>query len=184
MTHAYLGYGSCGDCDWETCLRRDCFSVMDLSALSNAWKNLWTRFCKVSPWGKKFVLHFISGLPRSDSKLLSALLSQNPRFRVNMSSPVAVLLENMSDRNKPSVFIDNDTWWRIIRSVIAAYCADTSAKVVLDTNRAWCTRMPLLKALFPQSKVVAYLRDMPWIIDIIERLVRRNIFNYPLFLAI
>ncbi|MEM5734156.1 sulfotransferase, partial [Shewanella algae] len=35
--------------------------------------------------------HFISGLPRSGSTLLSAILRQNPRFSAGMSSPVAML---------------------------------------------------------------------------------------------
>jgi len=33
--------------------------------------------------------HFISGLPRSGSTLLSAILRQNPRFYAGMTSPVA-----------------------------------------------------------------------------------------------
>ena len=32
-------------------------------------------------------MHFISGLPRSGSTLLSAILRQNPRFYAAMSSP-------------------------------------------------------------------------------------------------
>ena len=37
------------------------------------------------------VVHFISGLPRSGSTLLAAILRQNPRFHAGMSSPVASL---------------------------------------------------------------------------------------------
>jgi sulfotransferase len=33
--------------------------------------------------------HFISGRPRSGSTLLSAILSQNPRFNAGVSSPLA-----------------------------------------------------------------------------------------------
>jgi sulfotransferase len=47
--------------------------------------------------------HFISGLPRSGSTLLSALLSQNPRFLANMSGTLSglegSLLESMSGKN-------------------------------------------------------------------------------------
>jgi sulfotransferase len=54
-------------------------------------------------------IHFISGLPRSGSTLLAALLNQNPQFQANMSGPVAgmvgALLENMSGKNEYSVFI-------------------------------------------------------------------------------
>ena len=43
--------------------------------------------------------HFISGLPRSGSTLLSALLRQNPSFHADISSPVALLMETLwSDR--------------------------------------------------------------------------------------
>jgi sulfotransferase len=40
-------------------------------------------------------LHFISGLPRSGSTLLAALLRQNPRFSSGMSSPTYQLFRTM-----------------------------------------------------------------------------------------
>jgi hypothetical protein len=53
--------------------------------------------------------HFRSGLPRSGSTWLAALLRQNPRFHAAMTSPVGVLvdriLEAMSEQNECSVFI-------------------------------------------------------------------------------
>ncbi|MEG3941427.1 MULTISPECIES: sulfotransferase [unclassified Microcoleus] len=53
--------------------------------------------------------HFISGLPRSGSTLLAALLRQNPRFHSGMTSRVGSLAERMlcamSDNNQCSVFI-------------------------------------------------------------------------------
>src|SRR3569832_2806671 len=39
--------------------------------------------------------HFISGLPRSGSTLLAALLLQNPRFHAGMTSPVGTLFTGM-----------------------------------------------------------------------------------------
>ncbi|WP_309236453.1 sulfotransferase [Microcoleus sp. FACHB-672] len=54
-------------------------------------------------------IHFISGLPRSGSTLLSAILRQNPRFHAGMTSPVEALVERMleaiSENNEYSVFI-------------------------------------------------------------------------------
>jgi len=41
-----------------------------------------------SRWDISLQFHFISGLPRSGSTLLAAVLLQNPRFRAGMSSPV------------------------------------------------------------------------------------------------
>ena len=55
-------------------------------------------------------VHFISGLPRSGSTLLAAILRQNPRFHAGMSSPVGSLFMAlqgaMSRRNEAAVFID------------------------------------------------------------------------------
>ena len=56
--------------------------------------------------------HFISGLPRSGSTLLSAILSQNPCFHASMSGPLAgvfdAMLSELSDQNEFSLFISND----------------------------------------------------------------------------
>ena len=132
--------------------------------------------------------HFISGLPRSGSTLLAALLRQNPRFQAGMSGPVAglvgSLLGEMSGRNEFSVFIDDAARQRVLKGVIENYYTDIGKPVVIDTSRAWCARMGVLKALYPDAKVIACVRHMPWIIDSLERLVRANafqpssIFNY------
>lgn len=125
--------------------------------------------------------HFISGLPRAGSTLLAALLCQNPRFQAGMSSPVGglftSLLGDMSAKNEGSVFIDDDQRRRILHGLFDNYYAEHSAEVVFDTNRVWCSKLSPLKDLFPDSKVIACVRHMSWIIDSIERLVRKNAFQ-------
>ena len=125
--------------------------------------------------------HFISGLPRSGSTLLSALLRQNPRFHANMSGPLAGLLgsilERMSAKNEFSVFIDDSQRENIIRALIESFYEDNKSEVIFDTSRSWCTHSTLLKTLYPQSKVIACVRDMPWVIDSIEHLVDKNVFQ-------
>ena len=126
-------------------------------------------------------IHFISGLPRSGSTLLAALLRQNPRFDAGMSGPLAglfgALLSEMSARNEYSIFIDDDKRERILNGLFNDYYADRSAEVIFDTNRAWCAWMPAITKLFPDAKVIACVRDLPWVIDSIERLVQRNVFS-------
>ena len=133
-------------------------------------------------------IHAISGLPRSGSTLLAALLRQNPRFQAGMSGPVAglvgSLLGEMSGRNEFSVFIDDAARRRVLKAVIEGYYADSPAEVIFDTSRAWCARMGVLRTLYPEARVIACVRHMPWIVDSIERLIRANafqpssIFNY------
>lgn len=83
-------------------------------------------------------VHFISGLPRSGSTLLAALLRQNPRFHAGMMSPVgglfSALMRQMSQENEAAVFIDDDQRVRLLRACFEAYYADIHPeKLVFDT---------------------------------------------------
>jgi sulfotransferase len=124
-------------------------------------------------------LHFISGLPRSGSTLLAGILRQNPRFHAAMSGPVAglvtVLLNAMGPQNETAVFLDEGRKAELLRAVIRAYYRPQGDRaVVFDTNRAWCARLPLLVTLFPDARVVCCVRDVAWVLDSFERLVRKN----------
>lgn len=126
-------------------------------------------------------IHFISGLPRSGSTLLAALLRQNPRFESGMSGPLAgmfgALLGEMSERNEFSVFLDDAKRQRILKGLFDQFYADCKAEVIFDTSRAWCARLPAIARLFPESRVIACVRNLPWVVDSIERLVQKNAFS-------
>jgi sulfotransferase len=127
-------------------------------------------------------IHFISGLPRSGSTLLAAILRQNPRFHAGMTSPMGAMymaLETaMSRRNEAAVFIDDQQRRDVLQGLFGSYYrAIQETKLVFDTNRAWCTKLPALAQLFPAAKVICCVRDVGWIMDSIERLVRRNAFQ-------
>jgi sulfotransferase len=134
-------------------------------------------------------IHFISGLPRSGSTLLAALLRQNPRFHAGMTSPVGglylALLGEMSGRNEFAVFLDERQRRAVLSGIFDACYRDIHpTKVVFDTNRAWCAKLSGLAELFPEARVICCVRHMSWIIDSIERMIQRNpfelskIFNY------
>lgn len=134
-------------------------------------------------------LHFISGLPRSGSTLLSALLRQNPRYAAGVSSPVAMLCSNllhsMSGATEFASFFSDKRRRDIIRGVLRSYYADAPhGGTVFDTNRTWTSMLPLLADLYPQARVICCVRQVGWIIDSVERLTRRNavqpskLFNY------
>jgi len=130
-----------------------------------------------------FKIHFISGLPRSGSTLLGGILRQNPRFSGGMSSPlggiVGGLIRSMGAENEFSVFIDDKKRERIIRAAIDAYYGDVpELEVAFDTNRSWTVRLPLITQLFPDAKVIACVRSPAWIVDSVERLVRKNALEH------
>lgn len=127
-------------------------------------------------------IHFISGLPRAGSTLLAALLRQNPRFHAGMTGPVGSLftgmLRQMSQEIETSLFIDDAQRAAILRALFDAYYEKVHpTKLVFDTNRLWCSKLPALAELFPDAKVICCVRHVPWIIDSIERLIRRNRFE-------
>lgn len=127
-------------------------------------------------------IHFISGLPRSGSTLLAGILRQNPRFTAAMTGPVGglvtTLLNAMGPQNETSVFLDDAKRSRILRAVVQAHYDEPSTQgVIFDTNRIWCAQLPLVHALFPQAKILCCVRNVAWIMDSFERLVRRNAFE-------
>lgn len=128
--------------------------------------------------------HFISGLPRSGSTLLSALLLQNPRFQAGMTSPVGSLfgavLGQCSADSEFGPLISYEQRRRVLRGLFDSYYADQVAagkNVVFDTNRTWSARMPALREMFPESKVIACVRNVAWVLDSIERIYRANPFE-------
>jgi sulfotransferase len=128
------------------------------------------------------VIHFISGLPRSGSTLLSAILRQNPRFHAGMTGPVGSLIDAnlrvMSMSNETAIYITDQQREALLRNIFSTYYADMpKGDVVFDTNRNWCARLPLLAELFPDAKIICCVRDVPWIFDSIERLIRNNKFQ-------
>ncbi|HEY3520824.1 MAG TPA: sulfotransferase, partial [Rhodanobacteraceae bacterium] len=66
--------------------------------------------------------HFISGLPRSGSTLLAAILRQNPRFHAGMTSPVAdimgVTMAEMSSKNDFSFAISDERRAAVLRGLV------------------------------------------------------------------
>jgi sulfotransferase len=135
--------------------------------------------------GAKF--HFISGLPRSGSTLLAALLSQNPHFHAGMTSPVGSLFANMltqfSAGSEFGPVISQDQRRRVLRGLFYSYYADQVGKaVIFDTNRMWCAKLPAIADLFPDAKLIACVRNVAWVMDSIERLYRANPYeNTKLF---
>src|SRR5258707_1895755 len=110
--------------------------------------------------------HFISGMPRSGSTLLAAILNQNPRFRAGMTSPLAdimgVVMAEASSKNDFSFDVSDDQRVAMLRGLVENfYAGDADAgdravsdgiprgDVVFDTSRLWCSRMQLLESLFP-----------------------------------
>src|SRR5271166_3948167 len=49
--------------------------------------------------------------------------------------------------------------------------------VIFDTNRLWPSKLPQLVKLFPDCRILCCVRQVAWIMDSVERLIRKNTFE-------
>jgi len=130
---------------------------------------------------KKF--HLISGLPRSGSTLLSAILRQNPEFHADITSPVCHLFNvsqlSLSAKTEYYPIITEGFRKALLRSVFETYYEEIAPEksVVFDTNRTWTARLSALTGLFPGIRVICCVRNIPMILNSIEQIVQRNAFD-------
>jgi sulfotransferase len=121
--------------------------------------------------------HFISGLPRSGSTLLSAILKQNPRFHADISDPLHDFARGILQVTHANVGMEIAVPVKKRRELILGMF-DTFYKdgpeVCFNTNRGWMSQTSMLKDLFPTAKIIACVRDVPWILDSFEQLNSKN----------
>lgn len=127
--------------------------------------------------------NFIAGLPRAGSTLLAALLRQNPNFHASMTSGLGALvtgaMQIMSPGAEVALTLEPRQRETILRGLFYSYYKNScSQPVIFDTNRTWTARLPLLKALFPETKLICCVRDVSWVIDSLERQVRNNPYHF------
>jgi sulfotransferase len=96
-----------------------------------------------------------------------------------MTSPVVTLINavmpKMSGGNEFFPFFDDERRRAILRGIFNGYHGNVpKEQVVFDTNRAWTSKIPLAIDLFPELRVICCVREVGWIIDSIERLLRKN----------
>lgn len=128
---------------------------------------------------KKF--HFISGLPRSGSTLLSTILNQNPKFYADISSPLARFVRAVITESHagPGYQLQCNEQKRIklIQGLVENYHYDTTADVCFNTNRGWTSLLDVLSITNPNAKMICCVRDINWILDSFETLFRKNPFS-------
>ena len=119
--------------------------------------------------------YFISGLPRSGSTLLSAILNQNPKFSAGISTNLLPhVRQTIEAGNGARKEFDEKRLKRIIKATVDAYYEDNEKEVIFDTNRLWNNLLPQLRDCYPYTKIIVCVRDINKIIDSFERLHQLN----------
>ena len=100
------------------------------------------------------MIYFLSGLPRSGSTLLAAILNQHPQI---YASPTSGLIDLMGGavavwENNPAMAVqgrDKEELFRLLRSIMAAKYEHVAKPVILDKSRGW-----------PAPQIMATMRDV------------------------
>ena len=127
--------------------------------------------------------HFLSGLPRSGSTVLGAILNQHPLVYVTPTSPMLdMLIENQNAWHKlPSIIANpnHEQLTNITRAMINATWEHRPERIIIDKNRGWGKNMPASTVLFEQEiKMVATVRDLPSIMASWLTLLHKNPNSY------
>ena len=115
-------------------------------------------------------LHFLSGLPRSGSTVLAAILNQNPNTHVSTTSGLVHALDGLANtwQNAP-LLNDNDPKRKklehAMRVVATSFHAqETTKPVVIDKSRGWPVPViirSMAQVLGCQPKIIATVRSVP-----------------------
>jgi sulfotransferase len=127
------------------------------------------------------IYHFVSGLPRSGSTLLAAILRQNPAFHADIISPMGPMLSamraSMSPQQETHGMWTGDQQTSVLRGVFDNYYevdATDPRDVIFDTNRRWCADASVLANLFPKCRIICCVRDPVDVVNSFEHLIRKN----------
>lgn len=122
---------------------------------------------------------FISGLPRSGSTLLAAILLQNPKFHAGMHNgltPVFLTaIKGMTTTNEFQSELTNTQRYEMLKGLIRGFYHDKQDKqVIFDTSRHWQAWAHLLVKMYPYTKFICCVRNVEWIMDSLERFHREK----------
>jgi sulfotransferase len=125
--------------------------------------------------------HFITGLPRSGSTLLTSILKQNPRFHSSITDPLANLVRGVIENSQSASGMKHEVpierRKNLVRHLFEGYYENVDKSVIFNTNRAWTFLIEVNKELYPDSKYIVCVRDINWVLDSFECAHRRNPFS-------
>lgn len=124
--------------------------------------------------------YFMSGLPRSGSSLLSAILNQNPDFYCGPSSPcMATILSIESSLTTSDLYNSYpkpEYKNKLIRSAFTEYYSDIEKPIVVDKNRSWTHRLDYIEKYFDitEPKVICTVRNLDEVLASFISMIHRS----------
>jgi sulfotransferase len=113
---------------------------------------------------------YLSGLPRTGSTVLGALLSQHPDLHPTRTSCVldfVGVIKNYSLGESPYYDMKDplSPAWGMMRGMLYGAYEDVKEKIVVEKNRGWANNIPLIRELTGQEpQILSPVRPIPEII--------------------
>lgn len=122
---------------------------------------------------------FESGLPRSGSTLLSAILNQNPDLHCGAISPVLEIMyyteQYFEGSEQALAYPKPQQHHKIISSAIENYYGDREEKYIVDKCRAWTNNVDRIQKYITKTpKILCPVRDVLEILASFIQMVHRN----------
>jgi sulfotransferase len=133
-------------------------------------------------------LYFLSGPPRTGSKLLASILNQNPEFHLEQTSPLCRVLWSLnesfrSELTKNDFFAANrneKSFKNIFYSVIKEYYRETNANFVFDKNTSWTIHANyemIVDYIDSDPKIIVTMRNFEDIVKSYVNVYLKNNFS-------
>jgi hypothetical protein len=115
------------------------------------------------------MMYFLSGLPRSGSTVLAALLNQNPKFHVTATSGLIDIMGSVVQKweSDPSVNAqvkDENEIFRLLKGIVKAKYENIQNPIVIDKSRGWPNPViieTMNKVMGTPPKIIATVRNVP-----------------------
>lgn len=119
-------------------------------------------------------LHFITGLPRSGSSVISSLLNQNPSIASDTNSVLSHVVQGMNQSWPMSSNISISDMQQIklqsMRAVLWGYHEHHPQSVIFDRSLSWIPLIPVVEELLgAQIKILVCVRNPAEILASFER---------------
>ena len=125
-------------------------------------------------------IHYIAGLPRTGTTLLSSILNQNPNFHSGPNSYVLNIMNMIDSVKNSEMHILNPNEKRInciYNSIIYNYHRDEERPICFDKNRGWTGFIEKIKKYIDTNpKIICTTRDIKEVLTSFIMLLRKN--NY------
>jgi sulfotransferase len=129
-------------------------------------------------------IHFIAGLPRSGSTLLTTVLNQNPSIHGQAVSSLTNLVANVHANwmaiEQNNEYYDERSRINTLRGIVEGFYRHVEKPVIIDKDRGWVSMLPLMESVLERPiKIIVCVRNPAEILTSFEKLRKEN----PMFVT-